>query len=83
MKRVMNSVLASEVHKGKSVQTGPNTLEKFNSILNRQCGWAKNDVSAYETVFGIDFDPIMPDTRQSQHPQMLNYPRAQECGSYQ
>jgi len=49
-----------------SVQTGPSKyFGEVNSILNRQCGWAKNDVSAYETVFGIDFDPIMPDTRDS------------------
>ena len=40
-------------------------LEEVNSILNRQCGWAKNDVSAYVTGFGIDFDPIMPESRDS------------------
>ena len=62
----MNSVLASEVQKGKlRLNLGTKYLGEVNSILNRQCGWAKHDVSGYETVFGIDFDPIMPDTRES------------------
>ena len=65
VKCVMNSVLASEVQKGKLRPNWTKYLGEVNSILNRQCGWAKNDVSAYETVFGIDFDPIMPDTRDS------------------
>ena len=61
----MNSVLASEVQKGKLRPNWTKYLGEVNSILNLQCGQAKNDVSAYETVFGIDFDPIMPDTRDS------------------
>ncbi len=51
--------------KGKTPSNWTKYLGEVNSILNRQCGWAKNDVSANETVFGIDFDPIMPDTRDS------------------
>ena len=62
LKCVMNSVLASEVQKGKLRPNWTKYLREVNSILNQQCGWAKNDVSAYETGFGIDFDPIMPDT---------------------
>ena len=62
VKCVMNSVLASEAQKRKLRPNWTKYLGEVNSILNRQCGWAKNDVSAYETVFGIDFDPIMPDT---------------------
>jgi hypothetical protein len=65
VKRVMNSVLASEIQKGKVRPNWTKYLGEVNSILNRQCGQAKNDVSAYETVFGIDFDPIMPDTKDS------------------
>jgi hypothetical protein len=63
----MNSVLATEVQKGKLRPNWTKYIGEVNSILNRQCGWAKNDVSAYanETVFGIDFDPIMPDTRDN------------------
>ena len=63
----MNSVLASEVQKGKLRPNWTKYLREVNSILNRQCGWAKNDVAAYETGFGIDFDPIMPDTRDFIH----------------
>ena len=69
VKCVMNSELASEVQKGKLRPNWTKYLGEVNSILKQQCGWAKNDVSApaYETGFGIDFDPIMPDkaTRDS------------------
>ena len=56
VKRVMNSVLASEVQKGNlRPNWGTKYLGEDNSIQNRQCGWARNHdvVSAYETVLGL------------------------------
>jgi hypothetical protein len=55
----MHGILVSEVQKGKLRPNWSKYIGEVNSILNQ------NDVSVYETGFGIDFYPIMTDNRDS------------------
>jgi len=55
VKRVLGSVLAERRLAGES----PNWTEVLGSVaavINLQAGRGKNDVSAYEAVFGLAFD---------------------------
>jgi hypothetical protein len=55
VKRVLRSVLAERRQSGEN----PNwtkVLGSLTSIINSQCGRGKNDVSAYEAVFGQVYD---------------------------
>ncbi len=55
VKRVLGSVLAERRQSGEN----PNWTKVLGSmtlIINSQCGRGKNDVSAYEAVFGQVYD---------------------------
>jgi len=58
VKRVLGSVLAERRLSGQN----PNWTEVLGSVaaaINSQCGRCKNDVSAYEAVFGDKYDHTM------------------------